>query len=159
MDINEKIAARRAELARLEREADAETQAAKVQAEAIEAARREAAAVALVAEINAGDEVEATHQGETVALVRTPDLTGWSPEMKQAALMRLFQREARRRWTPTDQWLAISLVAGGVCLIHVAGIGLVAIAAGLWCRARFNRRCREELREEYPELFGALPER
>ena len=159
MDLNAKIAARREERARLEQQAVAERAAEQTRAKVEEALQRESVAAALVHDINAGVEAEARRNGETVDLVHVPDPAVLSPDLKPKALKCLFHREARKLWTPLDQWMIISLVAGGICLIHLAGFGLLLILAGLIRRRAVDKRCRRQLREDYPDLFGAIPER
>lgn len=158
MDMNERIAARRRELAQQEAEKTVAAKAERDRAAEQEARAQKAAAAKITEEINTGGEAKAINDDGVVSLVHDPDAALFGPEIKNNVRRHLFKQEARKRWTPLDQWVVISLISGGICLLHLAGLGILFIGAGLICRHVFNKRCRRELREIYPNIFGSARE-
>ncbi|KRB86524.1 hypothetical protein ASE00_07440 [Sphingomonas sp. Root710] len=152
MDIQAKVAARRAELeqqAKLTREQDAAAAAARMAAQQ-------------KAEEDALEEIAVEISSETVQVVRDGDglaiVPSNAPEpldmrgMKKAQIERLFRREARKAWTPGENWLVIGSITAGACLIFMPFVGIPLLVFGLWRRSVTMNRHKERLRAKYADL-------
>lgn len=151
MNLQEQVAARRAELARSKQiEAAKATEAAKEQALA-EQANRLVALQAVAAELSTPN-IEIVAKGEQLKIV-PPRLDLSDVEaLKASEARKLLNREARKLWTTGENWLVISCISGGVCLLHIAGIGLVPLVVGLLKGSNLNKDYRRQVVEMYPEL-------
>ncbi|MBT2244715.1 hypothetical protein JQK15_14310 [Sphingobium sp. BHU LFT2] len=147
MDIQKQVAARRAQLAQQdEDEKIAQAQAvARVEAEKT---RQQQEALAAIADdsglVLKGSELELSEQ----PLPRI-DVEG----LKQSKVAALLNREARRRWTPWENWQVVGSIVGGICLIHLGGFGFIPFLFGLWRRSAINRKHRAAVRADYPAIF------
>lgn len=165
MDMNERVAARRAELEREERQAKAAVgEAAKVQREVNAAAEekdrlRQAAATegifdGLFGDANAAG-VKIKREGDDVVLQeeRKPakiDRAG----MRQGKVNRMINRAARERWTPEESLLIFGIGGMAVATLFVVPIlGAAMFGFSVWRLTVTNKKYRAELRRDYPALF------
>lgn len=156
MDFQAQVAARRAEIdkrARDDQKVAAEQ--LRLQQEA-EQAQREAALDAIALEISvSNDDVEVVRQGNRLAIVQPPvepiDLAG----LRRAEIKKLLKREARKMWTPDQNWVVIAPTVAALCLLPFAWYfsGVLAIVAGI-ARYNFEKRYEAELRLRHPSLFA-----
>ena len=79
-----------------------------------------------------------------------------SGQVKRSALESLLKREARKAWTPRENWLVVGTIAAGVALLHIPFLGIPLLIFGLWRRSVTNKRHRAVLLGRYPHLFGRL---
>lgn len=155
MDIHAQVAARRAELEKQKKDA-ADQAARRVQEQNAldEQQRREA--MDKIAEDLSTNGLAVTHvDGELHMDPPTPtplDVAG----LKRSKLRGLLNREARKLWSPGDNWLVISLIVFGVCTILLNGIGLLLIAIGFWRRHVLNKRYRAQITALHPGFSTGL---
>jgi len=152
MDFQSRIAARRTELANNAREAERKA-AAQAQAQsAAEQLQREAALDSIAADLSR-DEVILVRQGDELAIIGSPlpalDVVG----LRRSKIESLLTREARKLWTPGQNWQVISLIVAGAFLTTFYGLGLFLILGGVLRRGALNKRYRAEVRRRYPTLF------
>lgn len=152
MDMQAKIAARRAEIETQTRESHRlATEATKAEQAAAEAQRVQALDE-IAAEVSR-DGLDVQRQGgELKATAKVPiplDVDG----LKRSAVDKLLGREARKMWTPAENWQVITLIVAGVFLITAYGLGLGLILVGLINRNALNKRYKAELRQRYPAVF------
>lgn len=151
MDFQSQIAARRAELERTARQAQvaavAETQAQ----QAVERAEREKALSAIATDLTRRG-VNVTRQGEELAFSQSSrpqlDLAG----LRKSKVQGLVNREARRMWSPGENWQVIGLIVSGLFLTTFYGLGLVLILLGVMRRSALNKRYRALLNQRHPAL-------
>lgn len=151
MDIQSKIAARRAEVA--QQQVDRRNLQDAVEARHRQDQQKQTeAALDQIADDISVQGVVVKRDGEELAFVPEPlppiDVVG----IKRSKIATLLKREARRRWTPSENWQVIGLLVGGTCLIHLAGFGLVLIVIGFGRQAAINKKHRTAVRAAYPEL-------
>lgn len=153
-DMQSKIAARRAQLAQQEKEAEAKAAVATAQRQVALQQKKEAAVDTIATELSANG-VTVARDGDELSITDRPlaplDVDG----LKQTKIDSLLRREARKMWTPGQNWLVIGAIVGGVCLLPVGGLGFLGLGVGLWARFAINKTHRITLRETYPEIFGA----
>jgi hypothetical protein len=154
MDIQSKVAARRAELEESAREAQ-RTAANEARArEAAKQAQREEALEAIVADLSQ-DGVKVRRQGDHLDLAAAPlpilDIEG----IRRTQVESLLKREARKLWTPAQNWQVIAPIVAGFFLLSLNGLGLLFILGGLVRRSALNKRYRAEVRQQHPVLFPA----
>lgn len=158
MDIQSRIAARRAELdsqAKAEKGAIAELNRQQI-ADNIE--RRNKTLDELAAEVSSPD---TTVSREDDHLVLTPVAItepASDEDIKTAAIDNLLKRQARMAWTPAENWLIIGSIVAGICLIPLGGWGLVLLAFGFWRRHVVNKKYQNALQHQYPKLFARIAE-
>ncbi|MFL6728192.1 MAG: hypothetical protein ACJ8FS_17005 [Sphingomicrobium sp.] len=155
MDIQAQVAARRAELARQAQESVRLDREAAAGRDRQERERRKAALDALATELSAaGTPVQAA--GEELRIAEAPPFAALDPvEFKRTSLQAMLGKEARRRWTPGQNWLVIgSVTAGLLLLVPVFELGLLLLAIGFACRHSFNQRYRKQLVRDFPDLLG-----
>lgn len=154
MDIRTKVEARKAELAAGDlagKKAAEAAEQARVQAER---ARREAALDKIAQEIS-HDGIEVERKGEEIELVpelEPLDVTG----LRKDKLRKLLDREARKLWSPGENWMAITLIVAGLCLIPISIFSLVLSVAGLAHRQNLNKKYRAVVTSKYPGVFAPL---
>ncbi len=165
MDMNERVAARRAEMEREELQAKAAAgETAKVQREADAAADekdrvRQSAAMegifdGLFSDANAAG-VKIEREGDDVVLreERKPakiDRAG----MRRSKVNRMIDRAARERWTPEESLLIFGIGGMAVATVFVVPIlGVAMFGFSLWRLVVTNAKYRAELRRDYPALF------
>lgn len=148
MDIQQQVAARRAELVKREEDRKAADAAEVAQREA---ERREQAKEALD---GIASDMGLAVEGDELALAKqtVPPLD--TEGLKQSKIDALLNREARKRWTPGENWQVIGSIVGGICLIHLGGLGFVPLLFGLWRRSAINRKYRTAVRTDYPAIFA-----
>lgn len=154
MDLKEQVARRRAELAGEEREEREALDLIKADVAKREKEQREQAVDQIAVDLAASG-MPVKSKGEEIVLLPQPkpiDVEG----LKRSKLIQLRDREARRLWTPGDNWLVISLIAAGAALLHVAGLGAIPILIGLSRRGVLNKRYREQVMTTYPQIREAL---
>ena len=145
MDMQAKIAARRAELENQTRENN------RLVAEHAQAQRKQA--LTEIASEVSKEGLEVHRQGDklvTSKVERAPlDFDG----LKRSAIDKLLSEEARKIWTPAENVQVIAMIVAGVFLIAFYGLGLVLIVIGLLARNGLNKRYKAELRRRYPTVF------
>lgn len=158
MDFQSKIAARRAEIAQQDEDGRKAAEAALEAQAAAEAARRRTALDNIAADMSLHG-VPVHRQGDEL------ELTPSNPEplnlegLRRNKLERLLRREARRMWTPTDNWVVISLIVSGLLIaIPTAGVGLLLTLGGLIRRALLNKRYAGVIAGRHPDLLGPIHE-
>jgi hypothetical protein len=148
MDIQQQVAARRVQLAQQQEDQKAADAAERAAREA-ERQQQEREALDTIAR-DKGLVVE----GDEMLLPQQPipplDVEG----LKQSKLDALLKREARKRWTAGENWQVIGSIVGGICLIHLGGLGFVPLLFGLWRRSAINRKHRSAVRADYPAIFA-----
>lgn len=156
-DLNAKIAARRQELARQQEQqkvaiTEEAQQRKRAEAAAVEAQRHTAnsekhAVIAQVAdEMTAAGVPVSAEKGELAFVTPPPpplDVQG----LKQSAFDRLIKREARRMWTPFENWVVIGCLVAGVLLLPILLIGVLPLTLGLYVGSKTNKRYRRIVRE------------
>jgi hypothetical protein len=155
MDIQSKIAARRAELAN---QADAAARLA--QAEAAEKLRRETeerkeALSDLAAELSENG-TQVTSNGANLSIAAESPLAPLdAADFRRSALQSLLNKEARQRFSPWENWGMIAPLAAGIALLLAIPVfGLLLIAIGVGLRFHYMEQHRKKLRSEFPELFS-----
>lgn len=150
MDINDKIAARRAQLEADNQKREAETDAA---LKAFEANSLESLASRLT-----NEKVEVIVEDGELAIASSLEICGiGGDDWTRAKLKTLLEQEARKLWTPTENRLAIGVTVAGVALlIPVWWLGLMLLAYGWWARRSYNAHYRNVIIETFPELFEEL---
>lgn len=152
MNMQDRIAARRAELESQTRESNrlaaefAEAQRAAAQAQRKQALNEVAAEVSKAGlEVNREGDKIVTSKFEGAPL----DFDG----LKRSAIDKLLNEEARKMWTPAQNWQVIAMIVAGFFLITLYGLGLALIVVGLLARNGLNKRYKGELRGRYPTVF------
>jgi len=154
MDLNEQVARRRAELAEKQQQAKDDQQATVSARKAEATAQREAVVDELAAELNATG-VPARREGEELAIEQEPSPPLDTEGLNRRKLDSLVKREARKLWTPTENWIVISSIVGGLALVHLAGLGLIPFFFGIWKRNQLEDRYVAQVLELYPQLRPA----
>lgn len=151
MDIQSRVAARRAELERQAKQAAVKQAELAQEAERAKRVQREQAVEAIAADLSSA-ELAVVRDGEELAIV-PPTLVPLDVEgLKRSKIEALINREARKRWTTEENWLVIGSIVGGLCLIHLGGFGFIPLLFGLWRRSVINKERRAAVRAEYPSL-------
>jgi hypothetical protein len=153
MDIQAQVAARRAELVNEQRKAEEEAARLKEVREAVERGAREKALDEIAAEISTKGVEVRRELGELqiVEPISPLDVKG----LKQSKITGLLNREARKLWSPADNWFVISCIVAGVCTVPLRGFGVVLLAVGLLGRHSLNKKYRAMVRDRYPDIFSA----
>lgn len=155
MDINDKIAARRQELADAEKRAAAEVKEAEQARKAVEERRKREALDAVAADLST-TELPMLREGDHLVLP-APEPEPFDPaEMTQAALSDLLDREARKAWSTGEQWQVIGPICAGVALVLVPFLGFPLAIFGIWRSSRIRKKHRATIIQRYPALFGTL---
>lgn len=147
MDIQEQVAARRVQLAQREEDQKA-ADAAEAAAREAERRQQERDALDTIA-----SDIGLTVEGSELALPRQPIPLLDTEGLKQSKIDALLKREARKRWTAGENWQVIGSIVGGICLIHLGGLGFVPLLFGLWRRSAIDRKHRSAVRADYPAIF------
>lgn len=148
MDIQQQVAARRAELVKREEDRKAADAAEAAQRET-ERREQEKKALDTIA-----SDMGLTVEGDELAIIKQPIPPLDTEGLKQSKIDALLNREARKRWTPGENWQVIGSIVGGICLIHIGGLGFVPLLFGLWRRSAINRKHRAAVRADYPAIFA-----
>jgi len=101
------------------------------------------------------DDVEVVRQGNRLAILQQAagpmDLAG----LRRAEVRKLLKREARKMWTPDQNWVVIAPTVAGLCLLPFAWyVGCVLVIVGGIARYNFEKRYEAELRLRHPSLFA-----
>ena len=154
-DIQAKIAARRAELDREEKEKIASQAAAKIEQQA-EQQLQERAALGNIATDLSVDGVTVQLEGDELAIIDAPlpslDVEG----LKQSKIKNLLAREARKRWTPRENWAVITCIVSGIWLMLLGPgfvLGFLPLLFGIWQGSEINKKHRTAVKEAYPSIF------
>lgn len=152
MDIRAKVEARKAELAAGDlaaKNAAEEAERARIEAER---ARREAALDNIAKGISQ-DGIKVQRRGEEIELM--PELEPLDAEgLRKDKLRNLLNREARKLWSPSENWMVITLIVAGICLIGFSIFSLVLSVAGLAHRQNLNKKYRAVVAAKYPGVFA-----
>lgn len=153
-ELQDRIAARRSELAKQKEEAE---QQLKKKEEEAEIFRKQQEAVVLdsLASGLSNEQIRLRREGGELAMDQLVAPVIDAEGLKRSKLTRLLKREARKRWTPAENWWIISLIVSGVCTLPL-GFGLLFVGTGLLLRWKLNQRYREMVRSQYPEIFDSL---
>jgi hypothetical protein len=146
-------------MAREAQETQRRERAAAVEKARLEREQREKALDALANEFSV-EGAPVTKVGDQLVLTEESPLAEIDPEQfKRSSLQSLFAREARRRWSPVENWVVIaSITAGVLLLVPFFLVGLLLLGAGFCCRHWFNQRYKSELIRDFPKLFQSLTE-
>ncbi|NJC06961.1 hypothetical protein GGQ97_002754 [Sphingomonas kaistensis] len=157
MDIQAKVAARRAELASQDGDEARKKQEARADLARQEQQRQAAALDALVAEKTAIG-VPLRHECGKLSIAHESPLAALAPtDYGRSALERLLKTEARARWTLTQNWFSIGTIVAGILLLLPAfPVGLSLLVLGIWSGRNYNHDKRKALIAEFPALFGDL---
>ena len=154
-DIQSKIAARRAELAQEEKAQKTRRVAVESRRQVARQKQEQAALDSIANDLLAGG-IAIERDGEELALVDAPlpliDIEG----LKRSKVEALLKREARKHWTPGENWLVVGCIVGGICLIHLGGLGFVPLLFGLWQRSAINKKYRNAILSANPGLFAEV---
>jgi hypothetical protein len=156
-DFQARVAARRAQLASEAQEL------ARLEKEAAERKRqdeqdRKIAMLDSLASELSGTGTPVVRHGERLEIAEPSPLEHLDPEdFNEEQLKNMLDREARRRWTPAENWLFIApLTAGLLLLLPVFALGLILLVASVAYWLRTSDRYRTRLRLEFPQLFAAV---
>lgn len=145
MDMQAKIAARRAELEDQTRESN------RLAAEHAQAQRKQAL-IEIAAEVSK-EGFEVHRQGDKLVTAKVEGAPLDFDGLKRSAIDKLLNEEARKMWTPSENVQVIAMIVAGVFLITFYGLGLGLILVGLLARNGLNKRYKAELRSWYPTVF------
>ena len=157
MDLSAKVEARRAELARQKTErAEQEKRIATALRERDEERNRQE--TERLAGALAQEGLPVTSDADSLILDELPPLAALDPaDFSRRARERLLKKEARRRWTPGENWIVIaSITAGLLLVIPTFAVGGVLVVAGWAIGQSFNRQHRTQLARDFPDLFADL---
>lgn len=152
MDFQSQVEARRAELKASAREAQAVAAQKDQERRAAEQERREEALDTIAANLSQHCATIVRH-GDDLAMEATQVPTLDVEGLRRSKVDRLLKREARKMWTPGENWQVITLIVAGVFLITFYGVGLLLILGGVLRGSALNGRYREAVRQSYPALF------
>lgn len=153
MNIQAQVAARRAELARAETEAKAESDRARHALLEAERAQRQEALDAIAGEMSLNG-VELRRVGDDLEIAHPDPVPFDVKDLKRSSVDRLLKREARKMWSPAENWQVIApIVAGVFALFLIWWAGLLLLLIGFARSNSVNSRYRTRLREQYPDLF------
>lgn len=155
MDIHAQVAARRAELEKQQKDAADQVARRAQEQSAIDEQQRHQA-MDKIAEDLSSKGVVLTHVDGELRMAPPAPTPLDVVALKRSKLKGLLNREARRLWSPGDNWLVISLIVFGVCTIFLSGIGLLLIAIGFWRRHVLNKRYRAQFSALHPGVFSDL---
>jgi len=156
MDLQSRMAARRAEIVQREREAKkVSAEALRIQQDFEQVQREET--LDKIAESISRDGVEVIRRDDEIEIAR-PVVTPLDVEgLRRTKLESLLRREARNMWSPIDNWMVISLVVVGLLIaIPTAGLGLFLTLGGLFLRGHLNKKYGGVVAARYPEILGPI---
>jgi hypothetical protein len=152
MDMQERVAARRAEIERQQSDARA---AADDKERNRQAAAMDGIFDGLKGEAAAAG-AQVRREGDRLVLNDRPAPPKIDrATMRQSVIDQMLHDAARRRWSPKENWIAIGLIGTGVGSILIPFIGIPLLCFGIWRVNVTNEKYRSELRAEYPDLFAA----
>lgn len=155
MDIQDKIAARRKQLA--SENVIAQEQAAQQQAEYDRQTQIEL-------KQNLERLARETTEHGFPVIVKDDNIAASAPripimdydQIKAEKLSKFLKREARKLWTPGQNWKFFLLLGAGLYLLPFYGLGLLFLL-GAWLNHRhFQKQHKEFLREAYLGVFGGV---
>lgn len=153
MDFQSQVAARRAELEKKARE-DQAVAAQQVQMrQAAEQAQRDAALDSIAADLS-GDALKIVRQGHELVVFDKPIAPLNVEGLRKEQIAKLLNREARKMWTPGQNWQVIAPMVLGLCLLPV--IWLFSAPLFIFSGVRrdlLNKRYKSVLVQRYPEIF------
>ena len=154
MDLQSQVAARRAELQRHAVKLKADARAAKTQKNIAESEQR-AAALETLAQNLSTENVSIQSDGESLSLVDYEILPLNLDLLKRTEVEALLNREARRRWSPWENWQVIgSIVAGIIMLIPIFPVAAALLGFGFYRRMALNKKYQTNVWQRYPHLSG-----
>jgi hypothetical protein len=156
MDMNERVAARRAELERKQKD---EAAAADEQKQAAHEVDMSDIFEGLFGKATA-DGAKIRRDGDKIVLDEPPVAppTTDNAGMSQTKVKAMLYDAARKRWTPEENLVGIGLFAAAVPTLVLAPIVAAIMAAiGYWRSTVANQKYRSQLRNEYPNLFAEVP--
>lgn len=153
MDIQSKVAARRAELERQAQKAEAESRRIDMEIEEAKKKQRDDALDKLAVELS-DDQVEIQRKdGELFLTERNLpplDVDG----LKKSKIEDILNREARKLWTPGENWQVIGCIVSGLCFIYLPIVTILLLIVGWARRSSLNQRYRAIVRDRYPQIFN-----
>lgn len=157
MDFQSQVAARRAEREQVARQAQKiASEQARTQALA-ERAQRENALEAIAADLS-NDDIKVVRQGEDLTILQSPTPALDLERLRRSKIERLLKHEARKMWSPAENWQVIGLIVGGVALLPwVFPLGLLVFGVGGWRSWALNKRYRATVRRRYHAVFSSEP--
>ena len=156
MDFQSRMAARRAEIVQQERQTKKTSDEALQVQQAAEKQQREEA-LDKVAEDACRDGVKVIRREEELEFVQQVTVPLDVEGLRRTKLESLLRREARKMWSPFENWMVISLVVAGLFVaIPTAGFGLLLTLGGLVLRGHLNKKYGSVVAARYPEILGPV---
>ena len=152
MDIKSQVEARRAQLVEEDKQASEARAAQTAKIRQLEEERRHGALDQIASDLSNGD-VEVRRSGDELEIVPTLapiDIDG----VRHSQLKKLLKQEARKRWSPAENWQVIGGIVLGICLLFVGGIGIVPLVLALSRRSTLQHRYMQQVMQEYPDIFA-----
>ena len=151
MDMNERVAARRAELQRQQQEVRTDQVRLDTARQVADESRRAAALDEIAKDLNAGGVgVERTTEGMEILREDSPlDIDN----LRKEEIEKLLKKEARQRWTPVENWIVIGFITAGVVMLpDITILGMFFILAGVLLRYLYISQHVDRLKALYPTL-------
>lgn len=151
MDMNERVAARRAELQRQQQEVRTDQVRLDTARQVADESRRAAALDEIAKDLNAGGVgVERTKEGMEISREVPPlDIDN----LRKGEIEKLLKKEARQRWTPVENWIVIGFITAGVVMLpDITILGMFFILAGVLLRYLYISQHVDRLKALYPSL-------
>jgi len=151
MDMNERVAARRAELERQQQEVRTDQERLDTARQVAEESRRAVALEEVAKDLNAGGvSVERTKEGMEISREAPPlDIES----MRKEEIEKILKKEARQRWTPAENWIVIGFITAGVVILpDLTVVGIFLIIAGVLLRYLYISQHVDRIKALYPSL-------
>jgi hypothetical protein len=152
-DIQSKIAARRALLLEQESGRQAQEDAAKKQLQIAVRKQEKTASEAIAADLSTSS-TTVKFDGDSLYIANETmpyiDVAG----LKKQQIDSLLNKEARKRWTVSENWVVIGCIVSGACLVLFSISSIVIVFVGFWKASSFNTKHRASVIEDYPHIFG-----
>ena len=149
--MNERVAARRAELQRQQQEVRTDQVRLDTARQVADESRRAAALDEIAKDLNAGGVgVERTKEGMEISREVPPlDIDN----LRKGEIEKLLKKEARQRWTPVENWIVIGFITAGVVMLpDITILGMFFILAGVLLRYLYISQHVDRLKALYPSL-------
>ena len=152
-DIQSKIAARRALLAKQQNAQRDEELAAAQQREIAAREEEKVAFETLAAEISTST-TTVKHDGSALSIVSKPLISSDFVDLKNKQISAFLRRESRKRWTPFENWVVIGSMSGGLVLLSYSYYFCVVIFFGFLMGKLFTSEHRTDVIDDNPDVFS-----
>jgi hypothetical protein len=152
-DIQSKIAARRALLAKQQNAQRDEELAAVQQRENAAREEEKVAFETLAAEISTST-TTVKHDGSALSIVSKPLVSSDFVDLKTTQISVLLKKESRKRWTPFENWVVIGSISGGLVLLSYSYYFSVVIVFGFLMGKLFTSEHRSDVIDDNPDIFS-----